>query len=140
MVLLFGSRESTKDVDAFSVDADLTTAVSAAAEEVAAALDLPDNWLNDAAKGYMHGLTLGPVVLDTPTLHVRAPSTAQLLAMKLSAWRDDLDIEDARTLLKEGGNDREELWRQVEQHLVRGRELKARYAFEDLWEAERGTG
>jgi hypothetical protein len=49
--------------------------------------------------------------LETAALLVKAPASEQLLAMKLSAWRDDLDIEDAR--------------------------LKARYAFDDLWEADR---
>jgi hypothetical protein len=34
--------------------------------------------------------------------------------------------------------DRASVWKQVERHLVPGRELKARYAFDDLWEADRG--
>ena len=62
--------------------------------------------------------------MDTPTLRVRTLSVTQLLAMKLSAWRDDLDVEDARRL--------------VEPHLVPGREMKAQYAFDDLWESEHG--
>ena len=59
--------------------------------------------------------------------------------MKLSAWRDDLDIEDARRLLKESQGTREEVWREVEPFVVPGRELKARYALDDLWESEHGT-
>ena len=58
--------------------------------------------------------------------------------MKLSAWRDDLDIDDARLLLSrlpEIG-DREAVWAVVEPYVVPGRELKARYAFDDLWEAQ----
>ena len=139
MVLLFGARESTKDVDAFSVDPEAETSVAKAATHVAAALGLPDDWLNDAAKGYAHGLTLGPVILETPTLRVRTAAAVQLLAMKLSAWRDDLDVEDARRLLKECRQSREEVWQQVERHVVPGRELKARYAFDDLWESEYGS-
>jgi hypothetical protein len=139
MVLLFAARESTKDVDAFSVEPGAQASVSEAARRVAAALELPDDWLNDAAKGYAHGLTPGPMVLDTTTLRVRAVSIEQLLAMKLSAWRDDLDVEDARRLLQECGNAREDVWRHVERHLVPGRELKARYAFDDLWESQYGT-
>jgi hypothetical protein len=72
--------------------------------------DLPSDWLNDAAKGYAHGLTPGPMLLDTTTLRVRAVSIEQLLAMKLSAWRDDLDVQDARRLLQECGEAREEVW------------------------------
>jgi hypothetical protein len=62
----------------------------------------------------------------------------ELLAMKLSAWRDDLDVADARLLLSRISGDRASVWGQVEPHLVPGRELKAQYAFEDLWEADRG--
>jgi hypothetical protein len=58
--------------------------------------------------------------------------------MKLSAWRDDLDIEDARTLLKECLGTRDDVWRHVEPHVVPGREMKALYAFEDLWASEHG--
>ena len=58
--------------------------------------------------------------------------------MKLSAWRDDVDIDDARLLLGKLAGDKAAVWRQVEPHLVPGRELKAQYAFEDLWEATRG--
>lgn len=55
-----------------------------------------------------------------------------------SAWRDDLDVSDARLLLSKLSGDRVSVWRQVEPHLVPGRQLKAQYAFDDLWEADRG--
>jgi hypothetical protein len=58
--------------------------------------------------------------------------------MKLSAWRDDVDIADAQVLLREFSGKRAEVWSLVEPYLVPGRELKAKYAFDDLWEAERG--
>ena len=138
MVLLFGARESTKDVDAFHLNPTGASRVAEAAATVAAVLELPSDWLNDAAKGYVHGLSLGPVLLDTPTLRVRTLSPTQLLAMKLSAWRDDLDVEDARRLLKECRGAREDVWRGVEPYVVPGREMKARYAFDDLWESEHG--
>jgi len=113
--------------------------VADAAAFVAVELDLPGDWLNDAAKGYVHGLALGDVLLDTPALRVRTLSLTQLLAMKLSAWRDDLDVEDARRLLRECGGGRDDVWCALEPHVVPGREMKARYAFEDLWESEHGT-
>lgn len=34
---------------------------------------------------------------------------------------------------------REDVWSAIEPFLVPGRELKARYAFEDLWEAVHGS-
>lgn len=99
--------------------------------------DWPEGWLNDAAKGYLVGLSLGPVVFSAVGIEVRRPSVAQLLAMKLSAWRDDVNIADARRLLSElrAARRREDVWREVSPHLVPGDELKAQYAFLDLWES-----
>ena len=55
MVLLFGARDSTKDVDAFHLDPDARSRVAAAAASVAESLELPSDWLNDAAKGICAG-------------------------------------------------------------------------------------
>lgn len=134
LVLLYGARESTKDVDGFLLNAAAVPRLRVAAGRVAASLDLPADWLNDGAKGYVHGWAPGEVVLVTPSLVVRALAPQQLLAMKLSAWRDDVDIEDARLLLTKLSGERDTVWGMVEPHLVPGRELKARYAFDDLWE------
>jgi hypothetical protein len=106
---------------------------------VAADLELPEDWLNDGAKGYLKGLLPGEVLLDRPVLLVRALGPQQLLAMKLSAWRDDVDIGDARLLLSKVKGQREEVWAAIEPFLVPGREIKARYAFEDLWESIHGS-
>lgn len=138
IVLLYGARDTTKDVDAFAMDAVDSSALRAAAATVAAQLGLPADWLNDGAKGYLKGLAPGDVVFSHARLVARSVAPHQLLAMKLSAWRDDLDVSDARLLLSKISGDRETVWEQVERHLVPGRELKARYAFEDLWEADRG--
>lgn len=74
-----------------------------------------------------------------PSLKVRALAPHQLLAMKLCAWRDDVDIADARLLLTKLPSAKDEAWQLVEPHLQRGRELKARYAFDDLWEEAHGA-
>lgn len=138
LVLLYDARETTKDVDAFTLDAAGSAELRAAAASVAARLGLPEDWLNDGAKGYLHGLAPGELLFSAPNLLVRAVAAPQLLAMKLSAWRDDLDVADARLLLSRLSGDRASVWSQVEPHLVPGRELKAQYAFDDLWEADRG--
>jgi hypothetical protein len=138
VVVLYGTREATKDVDAFAAGSTDPSALRLAATRVASVLDLPENWLNDGAKGYLHGVLPGKVLLDHPSLLVRALAPQQLLAMKLSAWRDDVDIADAQVLLREFSGKRAEVWSLVEPYLVPGRELKAKYAFDDLWEAERG--
>jgi len=59
--------------------------------------------------------------------------------MKLSAWRDDVDIEDARRLLQALQGDQEQIWAAVEPYLFPGTELKAQYAFLDLWETTYGA-
>lgn len=138
LVLMFQARESTKDVDAFCLGAVPASAIRAAARGVATRLELPDDWLSDAAKGYVHGLALGPVLVKTPSLVFRTLAAEQLLAMKLSAWRDDVDVNDARLLLSKLAGSREAVWAVVEPYLVPGRELKARYAFDDLWEERLG--
>jgi hypothetical protein len=140
VVLLYGARAATKDVDAVILSPLDPKSIRTAVERVATTLGLPNDWLNDAAKGYVHGLALGDLILDEPSLVVRTLSPHQLLAMKLSAWRDDVDIEDARLLLTKVPTDRDEAWRLVEPHIVPGREIKAHYAFCDLWEAEHGSG
>ena len=134
LVLLYGARASTRDVDAVFSD----VAVRDAARRIADRLDLPADWLNDGVKGFLHGLALGDVVMETPALIVRTIAPKQLLAMKLCAWRDDLDIADARLLLSKIPGDREQVWQQAKPYVVPGRELKARYAFDDLWESEHG--
>jgi len=138
LVLLYQARESTKDVDAFGIGDVPPASLRDAARRVAARLDLPEDWLNDAAKGYVQGLALGPVLLQTPSLVFRTLAPEQLLAMKLSAWRDDVDVDDARLLLSKLVGNREKVWTRVEPYLVPGRQLKARYAFDDLWEERLG--
>ncbi|MGH9389597.1 MAG: DUF6036 family nucleotidyltransferase [Vicinamibacteria bacterium] len=135
MVLCFQARDSTRDVDAVASD----RVMRDAAGRVGAQLGLPEDWLNDGAKGWVHGLAPGPVVFESPALRVRSLGVPQLLAMKLSAWRDDLDIADARLLLTKLSGEKEDIWALIQAHLVPGRELKARYAFEDLWEALHGA-
>ncbi len=135
MVLVYEARESTRDVDAIILAPREAGTVRELARVVADERGWPDDWLNDGAKGFLIGLSSGPVVFSAPGIEVRSPATGQLLAMKLSAWRDDVDIADARRLLQEMSGSRDEIWQAVEPYLVPGAELKARYAFADLWEA-----
>lgn len=101
-------------------------------------MELPEDWLNEGAKGYLQGLSPGEILFQGLSLTVRSVAPQQLLAMKLSAWRDDVDIADARLLLSKLSGDRQQVWSLIEPHIVPGRELKARYAFEDLWDLDRG--
>jgi hypothetical protein len=138
LVLLFRARESTKDVDAYFVQPEASV-VRAAADTVAARLDLPSDWLNDGAKGYFVGVTTGEILHESSSLTVYAASTAQLLAMKLAAWRDAVDRADAGLLLSQMVGSADDIWRAVEQFVPPHERDKASYALEDLWEAMYGT-
>ncbi len=139
LVLLYNARDATRDVDVFSSGPAAAGSLREAARRVASRLDLPEDWLNDGAKGYLQGFLPGEVLFERPALRVRTLGASQLLAMKLSAWRDDVDIGDALLLLPEIQGAREEVWHAVEPFLIPGRELKARYAFDDLWESVHGS-
>jgi hypothetical protein len=138
LVLLYGARQTTKDVDAYFIRPEAARVRSAAAR-VAGSLALPEDWLNDAAKAYLVTITQGPVVYTSQSLLVRAPSIAQLLAMKLAAWRDDIDRSDARLLLSHLQGSMEEIRALTEPMILPHQRDKASYALEDLWESIHGT-
>jgi len=139
LVMLYEARKGTKDVDAVFV-APEAAVVRRSAERVADRLGLPSDWLNDGAKGYFVGISRGDVLFATSSLSVRSASIAQLLAMKLAAWRDAVDRSDAKLLLSRlPGDDKDEIWGFVEPFVSRGDLNKASYAFDDLWEALHGT-
>lgn len=89
----------------------------------------------------MVGISEGALLFSAPGIVAFSLSLEQLLAMKLCAWRDDLDISDARRLIQEigTGRGRDEIWASLEPYLVPGDELTAQYAFLDLWESLYGT-
>lgn len=118
LVLLFRARESTKDVDGYFLRPEASV-IREAAKAVADRLNLPNDWLNDGAKGYFVGVTVGETLFDSPALIVRAASTPQLLAMKLAAWRDAIDRADAQLLLSRMSGSAEEVWRAVVQFVPR---------------------
>ena len=138
LVLLFHARETTKDVDAVFLRPEASV-VRHAAEDVAGQLNLPSDWLNDGAKGYLVGITSGELLYDSPSLTVRAASTEQLLAMKLAAWRDAIDRSDASLLLNEMGGTRDAIWSALKPFVPLQQLDKASYAFDGLWEASHGS-
>ncbi len=86
MVLAFQARQTTKDVDAIFAP---TAAIREEALAVAEELDLPRDWLNDAAKGFTSpsGGFLDLPGIELPNLRVLAPAPDYLLAMKVMAAR-----------------------------------------------------
>ncbi len=98
MCLVFNARESTKDVEAIFRP---TQEIRDASRSVADKLGVPEDWLNDAAKGYF--LAQPPVheVVELSHLRVWAPQADYMLAMKcVSARFDSHDLDDAKFLLK----------------------------------------
>jgi hypothetical protein len=98
MILVLANRETTRDIDAY-FESD-KAAIRAAAAELAAERGLPEDWLNDAVKGFMHRQP-GETRLwaSYPGLNVYAPDLAYVFAMKAEAARpDSSDIEDLQAL------------------------------------------
>lgn len=108
MVLAFRSRPSTRDVDAIFQPAALVRELS---RRVAAERGLPDDWLNDGAKGFIsarHETTIA----DLPQfegLRLTVPTPEYMLAMKCMASRigagpdDPGDVADIRFLVRHLG-------------------------------------
>jgi hypothetical protein len=96
MTLAFDARRMTRDIDAVF---EPKLAVYSAAHAVAEQLELPDDWLNDAVKGFVPGTDPDALpIFDRPSLHVSAASARFLLAMKLQAARVEQDAGDIRFL------------------------------------------
>jgi hypothetical protein len=99
MALCYSTRRVTRDIDAVF---EPKLAIYAAAEKVAADLGLPDDWLNDAVKGYLPGDDpQARAVPDVNGIEITTASPRFLLAMKLMATRFGEDDEDIEVLLRE---------------------------------------
>lgn len=92
MCLVYDARKSTKDVDAIFKPVSL---IRKLAMRVAENEGVEDDWLNDAAKGFLEGTFKKQDVLSLSHLRVWAPEPRYMLAMKcLSARWDSHDRED----------------------------------------------
>jgi hypothetical protein len=80
ITLAYDERRATKDIDAVFIP---KNEVYAAAARVAAALDLPDGWLNDAVKGFLLGPDRFPTkTLEMPGLRCEVASAETVLVLK----------------------------------------------------------
>ena len=104
MILAFGSRESTRDIDALLLSPEQ---IRVAAAKVARQQEIPANWLNDGAKGFASDLPIeAKEILQYSHLRVIAPPAQYILAMKCVAARvglDEHDKEDTRFLIQHLG-------------------------------------
>jgi hypothetical protein len=103
MCLVFGARESTRDVDAYFKP---TKAIREAAARVALECEVQENWLNDAVKGYLSEQGSFTRYLELSNLKVFCADANYLLAMKCLAMRigeEFQDLDDIRYLLRHIG-------------------------------------
>lgn len=98
MTLVLRSREATVDVDAY-FDPETSEAIRAAALKVARQHGLPDDWLNDAVKGFFASPPLVTRWAEYPGLRVDALTPAYMFAMKAVAGRPQ-DLSDLEVLAK----------------------------------------
>jgi hypothetical protein len=101
MALAYSTRRVTADIDAVF---EPKSVIYDAAAKVAEDLGLPEDWLNDAAKGFMPGNDDDPrPVPDVRGIEVTMASPRYLLAMKLMAMRFGEDDQDIEILVRECG-------------------------------------
>lgn len=99
MALAYSDRRVTRDIDAVF---EPKTVIYEAAEKMAESLDLPADWLNDAAKSFMPGPDEDPrPIPEIKGIEIATASPRYLLAMKLMATRIGEDDEDIEVLLRE---------------------------------------
>ncbi|MDQ3332713.1 MAG: hypothetical protein M3552_19045 [Planctomycetota bacterium] len=76
MVLGFNARLSTRDVDALILAPSDIGRVRNWVKKVADEQGWPDDWLNDGAKGFLIGVSAGPILLEVPGIVVQRPLRA----------------------------------------------------------------
>ena len=91
LCLALRCRPATRDVDAHFEPAG---AVRQAAARVAAEHDVPENWLNDAAKAFLSPRGEYRPFLALPNLRVLTAQPEYLLAMKCLAFRLGAEFQD----------------------------------------------
>lgn len=136
MVLALKARPSTKDVDAVFAPKEI---IYQAAQEVENLHGAPENWLNDAVKGFISSREEHELFWDLPNLKVYTAIPEYLLAMKcisLRLGRGDTDLEDIRFLIDHLGiKSAVDLFNLVENYYPRNRiSPKTQFAMEELFE------
>ena len=97
MCAVFHARAATRDVDAIFAP---TAEIRKAAKAIALEHDVPQDWLNDAAKGFFGALPPQMPFREWPNLRVWSPSPEYMLAMKCVAARyDTSDADDVKHLI-----------------------------------------
>jgi hypothetical protein len=136
MVLVLKARPSTKDVDAVFAPKDIMVQ---AAKEIEDLHGAPENWLNDAVKGFISSREEHELFWDLPHLKVYTATPEYLLAMKcisLRLGRGDRDLEDIRFLIDHLGiKSATDLFNLIENYYPRNQiSPKTQFAIDELFE------
>jgi Nucleotidyltransferase of unknown function (DUF6036) len=134
MALAYSTRRVTKDIYAVF---EPKSSIYEAAAKVAENLDLPEDWLNDAAKGFMPGEDEDPrPVPSIDGIEITTASPQYLLAMKLMTMRFGEDDEDIEVLIRECGLNSAQEALDLLERMYPSREplLKTRFFLEELFE------
>lgn len=144
MILHFGAQRATRDVDALVLRGSVND-LRQAVKNVAKRNDLPEDWLNDAVKGFadilppdfQERLTL--LNVSTPKVRVYVLGRAEQAAMKIVALREQ-DLEDLELLLPLLEEDDKTTLVRIMNHVSRFRAdwaLKIKYFLEEQgWRTE----
>jgi predicted nucleotidyltransferase len=134
MTLVLRSRDATVDVDAYLAP-EHAAAIREAARVVAGRHGLPDDWLNDAVKGFFATAPETVLWAEYPGLRVETVTPAYMLAMKAAAGRPQ-DVADLRTLIAHlGVGSADEALAIVERHIPeRLLTVRTRLLVESLFE------
>jgi hypothetical protein len=132
MALAYSTRRVTKDIDAVF---EPKSSIYKAAAKVAEKQGLPEDWLNDAAKGFMPGTDKDArPVPDIQGIEITTASPRYLLAMKLMAMRFGEDDEDIEILIRACGLHTAQEALELLEHMYPAREPlpKTRFFLEEL--------
>lgn len=134
MLLEVGNREITKDIDAYFEDN--AAVIRDAVMVIADREDLPDDWLNDAVKGFFYTQVPNRKWAEYPGLRVYVPSLDYLLVMKVVAGRPQ-DIDDARALIEKLHlSDAQEVFALIEKYTKKEKvEPRTQYIVEELFDS-----
>jgi len=137
IALAYDSRRSTRDIDAVF---EPKSVIYEAAQEVAAQLELPPGWLNDAVKGFLAGPDPDAApVLEAPGLRCLVASPRMLLALKVLAHRVGEDEDDVRLLARQLGlGTATEILAIAEEVFGERLDTAARFFVEELFDGEGG--
>ncbi len=134
MCLAYNARVATRDVHAVFEPSGVIRKLAA---QIATSRDLPEDWLNDSAKGVVQGRFATETVLDLSHLRVWAPEPRYMLAMKcVSARWDTHDRDDVEFLLQKLSlSSADEVFAIIEAYYPQNRILpKTQFLIEELFE------